>query len=204
MNNVLKKLSGNELKVLFVILYNCDAEHSYSPIESLTEFEITYPTILKIVDILKKKKIIEQFDAGNKCILKLNQRYFSFSDYLKNYSFQIELVGESLEDIQRKREEAIKQKDAIRLIYYYGAKQGVRKEKLQDWFKLNLPRLMKPAKQILAYVKEVDKAFILVDNTKIYYESRNLDWSMQGVMLREIDKLSNLNLENKEGGKNWF
>jgi len=204
MIDLIKRLTGNELKVLCALLTQCDEDYAYTPIENLTDFELTHPTVHKVVDRLKELQIVEQYDFGNRSILKLKPKYHRLSYYLKNYSFQTELINDSIENIQKKIENTIPRKDICRLIYYYGQKRGVSEERLQDWFKINIARLTKSAKTILTYLKDVEKAFVLVDNTKLYYESRNLSWTMEGVMVREMDKLSNLTLAKKDGAGNWF
>lgn len=204
MNKVLRKLAGNELKILLILLTECDAEYSFTPIEGLNEYGLTAPTVLKVISRLKRFGAIEQYDFGNRSMLKLKESFKGFSDYLKNYSFHIELTGSTLEDIEERKAKAVERAQVEKLIGYYAKQKGVPDEKVQSWNRMNFARLIKPARNILSFVGSLERSLTLVDNTKLYYESKGLDWTMGGVMLREISKLSNMAKSDDNGEKKWF
>ena len=191
----LRALSGNEVKVFMAIIFYSDKNHEYANIENLMDFNLSYPTVVKVVAGLEKKGCIKKFDTGGKLILRVSPEYFEVSMHIKKCPNQLLLLPE--DDIDEPKKWRTK-KDQDALIRHYALERGVPVDKLSDWYKSDYKKNIEAAQFILDYCLDISQAKGAITNCRIDREKQKLNWSLAGDVRRNIQDYVPKCIEGKE------
>lgn len=197
LHGLLKRLTGNEVKIFMTILSNCNDRYEYINMESLIEFELSYPTVVTSIESLVKKSCIKKFDTGGHCILILHPDFRQLSDHIKKYSQTLELFSEEISEPEKKK---VSHKDAKELIAHYAREQGVPQERMKEWNRANFAVCIKAAYRVLEYCDDLELAKKAVTNCRIARKRDNLEWSLGGDVMRNIQTW----IPKSKGAKTWW
>jgi hypothetical protein len=204
MYSFLKNLSGNEIKVLMIIMAHSDERHEFGNMEKLLEYDISYPTILNCVNSLCKANYIKKIDmeTGNASILRVADRFSFMADHLKKISNELFLFPEEPEPAKPKKWWNKKDQDA--LIGHYAKEQGVTVADLGKWFRINYSANIRAAQRVLDYCSSIEEAKQIITNCRIERSKSKLSWSLAGDILRNIQNFAPKTENLNEGGtKKW-
>lgn len=178
---LLKVLTGNELKIFMIICYGVEGK-TYKNIEKMLEFKLTYPTILKSVDRLAKKNIVQKTQEGREICLELQDPYDKYAKFLTEFTHKLRPIGPG-----QNAKMGSAHKDILQLIAFYGQIKNVPKEHMREWMRQQIGTLYTPARKIYNYTNDLGKAMDLITRAQNYFASKGFNtWSLQGALLNNI------------------
>lgn len=182
-----------------VIMTFSDDRHEFGNMEKLMDFDMSYPTIVKIVESLSKRRCIKKIDTGRICILRVGETYHHLAAYLKSCPDQLVLFSE---EPQPKRKEWWNKKDQDALIRHYALEKGVPEEKIKEWYRSNYGANVSAARRVLTYCSNLEEAKQTITNCKLERSKDGLTWSMAGDVCRNIQQFAPVPGSTGEG-KKW-
>jgi len=181
----LRKLSGNEVKIFMIILTDSDERHEFGVIEKLVDFDISPPTVYKVVDRLVKIGLVKKFDQGNIVVLRVGQEYHELAMHIKKGPKDLVLF----EEIDKKTKQWWKHKDCQDIIDHYCRERfKITDRNLMNkwWTATGAEQLLAQAKRLLTFCKDMQEAQAIITNCRIKRDRDKIPWTLGGDILNNI------------------
>lgn len=183
---ILRTTKGIELRILMILLSK-SKDGFFNGIERMADFGIDPEKVQNCLESLKKRRYLEYVVDSDRINVVLAPPLKELSEHLQSFRPQLELKIDDTR-VQSNGSGVSRAKEMAAVIRHYALAKGVPEDKLKVWNrgKNGFKAQIKSALKLLEYCGTAERANEVIDKAKKYYEKRDLDWSLQGAILNNI------------------
>lgn len=194
----LRHLSGNEIKVLHAVIEKSSGNRMEN-LETLTEWGLSYPTVLKCVGRLKKRGVWKVLDSGSAMIIEFVPPWDQFAQHVRNFSPQLVLFSEPPAPVRQTANLEMLRK----IVRHYALLHDVKVDDPMRW-KLwchdNYMRYTRAASRLIMTCRTTgDDPIAVLTRADKYFRGMKVSWDFNGAFKTHLHHF----IGQKDGKVDW-